>query len=150
MTRRLALLALAVGLAAPARGAGPLIVNGAGAPLLWATMPIPFNPDRGTLGTLDNATAVANVTSNFAVWQAVSTASVSFTNAGLLPVDVKKTNYASYSGVCGDGLSPIIFDTDGTITDDVFGAGASASILGFAGPDCGTFVPPVVAKLGAG
>ena len=130
----------------PARAAGPLLVNGAGDPLVWNVIPVPFNPDRGTLGVLDNAAAVQAVADDFAVWAAVPTASISYTNAGLLPVDVTAKNYLSYLGVCGDGLSPIIFDTDGSITDDAFGPGASNDILGFASPDCGSFVPPQITE----
>jgi hypothetical protein len=145
MSLRLALL-LAVTLVLPARAAGPLIVNGAGAPLVWTTIPVPFNPDLGTLGTLGNAGAVTAVTNNFNVWAAVSTTSLSFVNAGSMPVDVTSANYTDYVGVCGDGLSPIIFDTNGTITDDLLGTGASNSVLGFAGPDCGTLTPPVITE----
>lgn len=129
-------------LATPTRAAGPLLVNGAGQPLAWTADPIPFNPDRGSLGTLANADARALVQSLFDVWAAVPTASVAFGDAGLLPVDVTASNVFSYLGLCGDGLNPIIFDTDGSITDDLFGIGASDNILGFAGPDCVTFVPP--------
>src|SRR5262245_1456300 len=125
--------------------AGPLIVNGAGQPLVWSGA-IPYNPDLGTLGVLSNASAVSSVVQRFAAWQAVPTASVTYTNAGALPVYVTVSNYASYLGVCGDGLSPIIFDTDGSITDDALGVGASDSILGFAGPDCGTYVPPQITE----
>src|SRR5262249_17650728 len=32
-----------------------------------------------------------------------------------------------------DGFNPVIFDTDGSITDAIFGTGAKSSILGFAG-----------------
>ena len=132
--------------AGPARAAGPLLVNGAGVPLVWSVIPVPFNPDRGTLGALANAAAVQAVADDFAVWAAVPTASISYTNAGALPVDVTAANYLSYLGVCGDGLSPIIFDTDGSITDDAFGPGASNDILGFASPDCGSFVPPQITE----
>ena len=121
-------------------------MNGNGDPLVWGVNPIPFNPDRGTLGTLDNAAAVQAVLDDFGVWAAVPTANISFTNAGALPVDVTVANYLSYLGVCGDGLSPIIFDTDGSITDDAFGPGASNDILGFASPECGSFVPPQIAE----
>src|SRR5581483_1001162 len=137
---------LLVALAGVAGAEGPLLVNGAGDPLVWTTIPVPFNADRGTLGALDNATAIAHVAQNFGVWAAVPTASISAANAGALPVDVTAANYTSYLGVCNDGLSPIIFDTDGSITDDVFGAGASNSVLGFAGPECGTYVPPVITE----
>ena len=134
---RLALLAaLALAWSASSRAAGPLFVNGAGTPLVWHVNPIPYNPDRGTLGALDNPTAVALVAGRFAVWSGVTTADINFTNAGALPVDVTASNVNAYLGVCGDGLSPIIFDTDGTITDAYFGQGASNNVLGFASPDC--------------
>lgn len=137
MTRaRIAIAGALMALASTARAAGPLLVSTAGVPLAWSTQPVPFNPDRGNLGTLSNATAVAQVAGDFAVWTGVSTASLSVTNAGALPVDVTRTNYTTYLDRCGDNLSPIIFDTDGTITDDLFGSGASNVVLGFAGPTC--------------
>src|SRR5206468_10733779 len=70
-----AVLAALVALAAarPAGAAGPLLVNGAGTPHVWTVTPVPFNPDRGTLGAIDNGTAVGMVTSDFGVWAAVPT-----------------------------------------------------------------------------
>ncbi len=129
-----------------ARAAGPLIVNAAGQPLVWSGGTVTWNPDRGTLGTLANADAVSFVAANFAKWQAVPTAALAITQGAALPVDVTATNVNAYVGVCGDGLSPIVFDTNGTITDALLGAGASNSILGFAGPECGTLDPPVITE----
>lgn len=131
------------------RAAGALLVNGAGTPLVWSVSPIPWNPDQGLLGALANTTAVATVSADFAVWAAVPTAAIAFVNAGTLPVDVTAANYTSYVGVCGDGQNPIVFDTDGTITDALFGVGASDDVLGFAGPDCSSFVPPVITEASA-
>jgi hypothetical protein len=128
-----------------ARGAGPLVVNGAGSPLVWNANPVPFNPDRGTLGSLNNSSAVAAVRANFNVWGAVPTTTLGFAHAGLLPVDVTAANWPSYLGRC-DRRSEIVFDTDGTIVDDLFGVGASNDILGFAGPGCGSLVPPVITE----
>ena len=129
-----------------ARAAGPLLVNGAGEPLKWETsVPVPFSPDQGTLGTLTNALAGILVTVNFAAWEAVPTSTISFTNAGTLPVDVTVDNIFTFLGVC-EGVSPIIFDTDGSITDFLFGPGAGDVILGFAGPECGLFVPPRITE----
>ena len=69
---RLALaVLLALGAMPMARAAGPLIVNGAGVPLVWTANPVPFNPDRGSLGAIDNATAVGMVASDFGVWASV-------------------------------------------------------------------------------
>ncbi len=138
MTRWTA-VALALGLAAAATradAAGPLVVNGAGVPLRWAVSPVPYRPDRGRLGSLDNAAATAFVASRFATWSAVPSAAIAFTNAGTLPVDVRASNYTKYFNQC-DGVSPIVFDDDGSITDDLLGVGARDVILGFASPECG-------------
>ncbi len=139
----IAVLALG-GTALPARAAGPLLVNGAGIPLTWAA-PIPFNPDRGTLGALSNADAVALVADSFGAWAAVPTAALSFVNAGPLPVDVTASNVFDYLGAC-DGWNPVIFDTDGSIVRTVFGAGAENTILGFADIECGAFDPPEITE----
>ncbi len=128
---------------------GPLFVNDGGEPLVWAERPVPWNSDQGGLGILDQASAHQLVDDAFAVWAAVPTADISYADAGSLPVDVVATNVGGFVGICGDGLSPVVYDTDGTITDALFGAGASNSILGFAGPECGTFTPPVITEASA-
>jgi hypothetical protein len=145
----LAVVVLGAVVSGRARAAGPLFVNDAGTPLVWTASPVPWNPDAGGLGMLDHAAAVQLVADSFATWSAVPTASISFANAGALPVDVTAANVGQFVGACDDGVSPIVFDTDGTITDALFGAGASNSILGFAGPECGTFTPPVITEASA-
>ena len=145
----LAVVALVAFVVPRAHAAGPLIVNGSGQPLVWSGGVVDWNPDRGTLGALSNSDAIALVADNFAKWQAVPTASLSIGNGGQLPVDVTAANVNSFIGVCGDGLSPIVFDTDGSITDLLLGNGSSNSILGFAGPECGTLSPPVITEASA-
>ncbi|MEO6027952.1 MAG: hypothetical protein ABIR79_13895 [Candidatus Binatia bacterium] len=135
--------------AAPAEAAGPLFVNDAGAPLVWTLRPVPWSSDLGLLGVFDQAAAHQLVEDSFAVWSAVPTADISFADAGGIGTDVTAANVGTVLGVCGDDLSPIVFDTDGSITDALFGAGASNSILGFAGPECGTFTPPVITEASA-
>ncbi len=135
--------------AVPAEAAGPLFVNDAGAPLVWAVRPVPWNSDLGTLGRFDQVAAHQLVEDSFAVWSAVPTADIGFADAGGLGADVTAANVGTVLGVCDDDLSPIVFDTDGSITDALFGAGASNSILGFAGPECGTFTPPVITEASA-
>jgi hypothetical protein len=132
-----------------AQAAGPLVVNGAGQPLVWDTSAVPWNPDAGALGMLSNSEAVALVGDSFAVWAAVPTASIAYVNAGALADDITAATVQTVVGVCGDGLNPIVFDTDGTITDTLLGAGASNTVLGFAGPECGTFSPPVITEASA-
>jgi hypothetical protein len=133
-------------LATLVHAAGPLIVNGAGTPLAWRSIPIPFNPDRGGLGTRTNAQAVSDIMADFAKWAGVSTANVSFTNAGAMPVDVTAANYTSYLGVCNDGLDPIVFDTDGSIIDDLFGVGASNEVVASGSPDCQDYTSATITE----
>jgi len=145
--RRFLRLLVAAGLGAMvpcAVAGGPLYVATDGTPYVWRTDPIPFNPDRGNLGVLSNAEAVAAIATRLGTWTAVPTAALHVVDAGALPVDVGASNWSTYVFVCDDGLSPIVFD-DGKITEAVFGEGGRNDVAGFASA-CTRGDPPMISE----
>ena len=118
--------------ATPALAGGPY--SCANAPLKYAGAgTITLNYDQGTLGGRSKAQADALVTQAVSIWAAVPTATVSLLRGNDLPVDVTLANYASYSQNYTDGLNPVVYDSDGSIIDSLFGVGAKSHLLGFAG-----------------
>jgi hypothetical protein len=126
--------------AAAAHAGGPILVNGAGEALVWRLPSIPYNPDRGSLGGLTNSEARQRMTSAASAWTAVPTSSVSIVEAAQVAADITPSNFLDDAWICGDGLSPVVFDADGSIVDMLFGQGASNSVLGFAAAMCGDLV----------
>ena len=80
----LALVVLLLGLVAPADAGGPLALRAPGQPFRWRERRpmIPFNPDQGGLGPLNNAQAIAQTTAAFAAWEAIPSAAATHVNAG--------------------------------------------------------------------
>jgi hypothetical protein len=138
--------ALAAGLlcaAGTAGAGGPLIVRSNGLPFVWNTAaPIQYRTDNGPLSAqVDQAEAQARVNNMFNVWEAVSTASISYDRAGFINptgafTDGDVSTLAEYEAVnnaCNNGTqSPVIYDTDGSI---LIALGVDeTSVIGFAGP----------------
>lgn len=142
-TARLALLlaAFVTLVATSASAGGPIAACKPGEPFHWpnAGTNIPWNPDQGALGPLNNAQAVALVGAAFDAWKSPST-SVSFSKGLELPADVNVDNFYPYFFPSQpDGLSAIVFDHTGEIFDLLFGP--DSGILGFAGPSGSTKSP---------
>ena len=134
MKRLLPFIAAALGVAAGAAHAGGPLSVCSGTAMRYSPPVVTLNYDGGgNLGIRTKAQADAIVNSALAMWTSVPTATISMARGADLPVDVTTANYTSYYNRSGDGLNPVIYDTDGTIIDTLLGVGASNSVLGFAG-----------------
>ena len=140
MKKILAQLALLVSICAAgvtAFAGGPLNLAGSAGrtPVTYPNggQSINMNLDQGNLGSRTKAQADAIFNQAFALWNNVSTSTVTLNRGPDLPVDVTAANYTTYLSRYSDGLNPVIYDTDGSITDSLFGVGAKNNILGFAG-----------------
>jgi hypothetical protein len=131
--------------AVPSFGGGPLYVTGPaaanpGQAYRWTLNPIPYKTDLGGLGNQTNPMANQFVADAFAVWQSVSTADISFLNAGQLDYDVTSGNIRTFQnaiGNCSDAGQPtnsIVYDADGSILTAL--GMDNNSVLGFAGLVC--------------
>ncbi|MDO9446834.1 MAG: matrixin family metalloprotease, partial [Candidatus Nitrotoga sp.] len=94
---------------------------------------VSLNYDQGTLGSRTKEQADALVTEAVSLWTNVATSTVMLSRGPDLSVDVTSSNYLAYLYNFSDGLNPVIYDTDGSIIDSMFGVGAKNSVLGFAG-----------------
>lgn len=96
---------------------------------------VTLNYDRGNLGSRSKTSADTLVTNSVSLWTNVATSTVTLARGTDLPVDVTTSNYAAYIGnnTFQDGLNPVVYDTDGTLTDLLLGPNARFDTLGFAG-----------------
>ena len=125
-----------------AHAGGPLILEGAdgSTPVSYTSGAVSLNFDQGLLlTTLTNQQADDLLNQAFALWNNVPSANISITQSTDLSQDIVVSNYApllpngaSNDPSFNDGLSPVIYDVDGSIVDDYLGAGQSSSVAGFA------------------
>jgi hypothetical protein len=136
---------------------GAIQVDINGLPLLWdAQDTLTYNPENGALkanGAFDQNATLQMLSNAFNTWGNLPTIQLNVQQGAFLtesgdPVDVNQFNYSQFLGtgteecypdffdVTGDNcVTPIVFDEDGKIIDDLFGNCARFSILGFAGYD---------------
>jgi len=130
----LAALSLAAAIASPAHGGGPLdLVNHQPVVYPNGAASLQLNVDQGAFGSRTNAQAVALVQSAIGLWNGVATSTMRMGLGPALGTNYNATNYSGILNNYTDGFNPVIFDSDGSITDAIFGAGAKSNVLGFAG-----------------
>jgi hypothetical protein len=144
--RLAAALAIVVLFAVLARAGGPKYVAGfsyfnpstMGQPITWALGEVNYYTDRGDLSPiLPNNSANVLVADAFAQWSSSSTAALTVISAGELAEDVNGSNIAVDSAgtvTAPADIAPsatespvgIVYDSDGSVTDALLGAGAGA------------------------
>lgn len=112
-------------------GGGPKDLAPGGVPIRWNPPQVGYIIDNGPLGSNSRDQATSMVQAAFQAWQDVSTSAITFNGLGFLSVDVNVNNYNAYINVKRPEGNVIIFDSDGSITNDLLGAG-SEDVLGFA------------------
>ncbi len=145
LCRRVALTSIVLVIPAVAGAGGPKYIAGTsffnpavlGVPVHWAGGQVNYYVDQGPLSaTVSNQQATAMVDAAAALWSGVPTAGVALTDAGPLNEDVNGANIAVNSS--GQITAPadvtpaatnyplaVVYDTDGSVIDAVFGATAS-------------------------
>ena len=130
---------VAPGLAA---AGGPLASDSDGEPFTWPVgATIQYRTDGGRLSALVSQDAArTRVAAMFQVWEDVAAAALSYNRQGTIPnvgafTDGDVSTAAEYNaveGACNNGtLSPIVFDEDGSLFEDL---GQDSAVIGFAGP----------------
>jgi hypothetical protein len=118
---------------------GPLASGSSGQPFTWNTdSAIQYRTDGGPLSALvGQDEARARVAAMFQVWEDVASAAINYNRAGpiqgVADGDVSTAEeYDAVNGACGSATqSPIIFDVDGSLFEDL---GQDSAVVGFAGP----------------
>ena len=120
---------------------GPLVIEGPNdhTPVTYANPNLVLNLDPGPLGSRSNEEADILMQSAFALWNNVSTSTISLSPGGDLAFDIDETNFETVLPNTSqtelhenDGLNPVVYDSDGKIIDAFFGVGQSNNTVGFA------------------
>ncbi len=121
--------------AAGVHAGGPMSIcnDAAKTPISYSPATVNLNYDLGNLGPRTKAQADAIVTNAVALWTNVPTATITIGRGADLPVDVTALNYPMYDSKFGDGINPVIYDTDGSIIETYLGLAQKSFVLGFAG-----------------
>lgn len=144
MFKQIFALAIVLQMARFANAGGPAYVAGLsyfdpstiGSPLTWAQGTLSYYTDQGNLSAiLPSASADTFVANAFALWTSIPTAALSATHSGQLGEDITGSNLAVANGVITTpfDIAPtaismpiaIVYDQDGSVTDDLLGTGAS-------------------------
>jgi hypothetical protein len=111
---------------------GPNYIADNNTPIRWPAGPVPYVMDNGALSAaITRDQGAVQIRAALEVWEDVPTSTISFDERGFLSVDVNASNFEQYLGPRRSEGNVIVFDADGSITDELFGE-RSDDVLGFA------------------
>ncbi len=122
-----------------ARAGGPLLMCTGNTPYTWGANPQYFTDQGGSGPVLTLAEADALTDYAFGQWTAVATATFSAGDGGTMAAgqgtaaDITGNNAGTVIGTYNGGGFSVIYDADGSIISDYFGA--PPGVLGIAGPE---------------
>lgn len=143
MLKRLLTLSAIFFTASAVNAGGPLVLEGPAGhtPATYQNPSIVFNIESGDLGVIaNNAQANLLVEDALNLWNGIGDSTINLSRGGDIQIDIDISNFTAWipdpndNSVHNDndGLNPIVYDDDGSIIDAFFGAGQSASVVGFA------------------
>jgi hypothetical protein len=112
---------------------GPLLIGTDGTPRRWSTAaPVEIHPEPGPFGGI--LTPRRLLEHAIVQWNSVGTASLRIEIGEPLADDLEDLDAEDFNDLItrNDGTNPIIFDSDGSIFDSLFGPGSN--VLAIAGP----------------
>jgi hypothetical protein len=96
-----------------------------------------YRIDQGAIGDISSEEAVSITDAILNKWSKESSLSFIKTGSGFIGTNVNSSNYGPFLEPSSPlGYSPVIWDEDGSIIEDLFGTNAKDQILGFAGATC--------------
>ncbi len=127
------LFLLAASRFSPSTLAGNPVVTSLGAKVLWPAdnFPVKFHIDPGPAGSFSSQFLQQLTIKAFQNWSQLKYSELSFEFGGLMKFDVTAENIDRVLGNIGDQMNPIIFDSDGSISDLLLGQNGSDSVLAF-------------------
>ncbi|HVR75003.1 MAG TPA: zinc-dependent metalloprotease [Planctomycetota bacterium] len=116
-----------------ARAGGPLLIGKDGVPRRWrSTSPVVLNLDPGSLGSIQNSTAI--IEHAVREWTSIETSSLRVVIGAPLSSDIEGLTEKEFNNFVGknDGTNPLIFDSTGEMFDVIYGP--KSGVIGVAGP----------------
>src|SRR5687768_5050061 len=117
-----AALLIAVIASAELPAGGPLLIGKDGVARRWNTAsPVVLNLDQGSLGGIQNPDSL--LTHARDQWNAVPTSRLRLSIGEDLPINIENFDQFDEWTSKNDGRNPMIYDSDGSIFDELFGPG---------------------------